>query len=332
MSATIRDIKNLTGLSLATISKYLNGGNVLPENKIKIESAIKELHYEVNEIARSMITNKTRTVGIVMYSVESPFSGKIMHYIGEKLRQNSYGMLICDSCNDEELEKNNVKYLINKKVDGIIVLSVSSSSEFLSPAVTSNTPVVLVDRALSDGMFDCVKINNRSAVIRAMDTLINNNHKEIAVIASEKEYTGRERYHGFLEAMDKAGLCVPEEYICLGNHSIATGYQNMKKLLELSNRPTAVFTDNYEITLGVMMAINESELSCPDDISVLGFDDQLIFHLIEPPVYMVEQPIKQMSEKAVEILMDRIKNGMADNPMDISLHTTLREGRSVKKL
>lgn len=332
MSATIRDIKNLTGLSLATISKYLNGGNVLPENKIKIESAIKELHYEVNEIARSMITNKTRTVGIVMYSVESPFSGQIMHYIGEKLRQNSYGMLICDSCNDEELEKNNVKYLINKKVDGIIVLSVSSSSEFLSPAVTSNTPVVLVDRALSDGMFDCVKINNRSAVIRAMDTLINNNHKEIAVIASEKEYTGRERYHGFLEAMDKAGLCVPEEYICLGNHSIATGYQNMKKLLELSNRPTAVFTDNYEITLGVMMAINESELSCPDDISVLGFDDQLIFHLIEPPVYMVEQPIKQMSEKAVEILMDRIKNGMADNPMDISLHTTLREGRSVKKL
>ena len=332
MSATIRDIKNLTGLSLATISKYLNGGNVLPENKIKIESAIKELHYEVNEIARSMITNKTRTVGIVMYSVESPFSGQIMHYIGEKLRQNSYGMLICDSCNDEELEKNNVKYLINKKVDGIIVLSVSSSSEFLTPAVTSNTPVVLVDRALSDGMFDCVKINNRSAVIRAMDTLINNNHKEIAVIASEKEYTGRERYHGFLEAMDKAGLCVPEEYICLGNHSIATGYQNMKKLLELSNRPTAVFTDNYEITLGVMMAINESELSCPDDISVLGFDDQLIFHLIEPPVYMVEQPIKQMSEKAVEILMDRIKNGMADNPMDISLHTTLREGRSVKKL
>ena len=132
--------------------------------------------------------------------------------------------------------------------------------------------------------------------------------------------------------MDKAGLCVPEEYICLGNHSIATGYQNMKKLLELSNRPTAVFTDNYEITLGVMMAINESELSCPDDISVLGFDDQVIFHLIEPPVYMVEQPIKQMSEKAVEILMDRIKNGMADNPMDISLHTTLREGRSVKKL
>lgn len=332
MSATIRDIKNLTGLSLATISKYLNGGNVLPENKIKIESAIKELHYEVNEIARSMITNKTRTVGIVMYSVESPFSGQIMHYIGEKLRQNSYGMLICDSCNDEELEKNNVKYLIKKKVDGIIVLPVSSSSEFLSPAVASDTPVVLVDRALSDGMFDCVKINNRSAVIRAMDTLINNNHKEIAVIASEKEYTGRERYHGFLEAMDKAGLCVPEEYICLGNHSIATGYQNMKKLLELSNRPTAVFTDNYEITLGVMMAINESELSCPDDISVLGFDDQVIFHLIEPPVYMVEQPIKQMSEKAVEILMDRIKNGMADNPMDISLHTTLREGRSVKKL
>lgn len=332
MSATIRDIKNMTGLSLATISKYLNGGNVLPENKEKIETAINELNYEVNEIARSMITNKTHTVGIVIYSVESPFSGQIMHHISGQLRLHKYGMLICDSCNDEELERNNIKYLINKKVDGIIVLPVSNSSDFLKQASQAKIPIVLVDRALPDGIFDCVKINNRMAVLRAMDTLISNNHKKIAVIASSCEYTGRERYLGFEEAMKQAGLPIPKEYVKLGNHSIATGYQSMKELLELSDRPTAVFADNYEITLGVMMAINESDYSCPDDISVLGFDDQLIFQLIEPPVYMVQQPLKQMSEKAVDILMDRIKNGVTDIPMDISLHTTIREGKSIKKL
>lgn len=332
MPSTIRDIKDKTGLSLATISKYLNGGNVLPENKVKLEAAIKELNYEVNEIARGLVTNKTRTVGIVVYSVESPFSGQLMHFISENLRKSGYGMLICDSCNDEELEKKNVKYLLSKKVDGIIVIPVSNKSSFLAPAINADIPIVLMDRALSDGVFDCVKIDNRMAVVRAMSTLLANNHKKIAVIASEKEYTGRERFNGFMEAMKQAGLDVPPEYIRRGNHSLETGYKNMKELLDLKNRPTAVFMDNYEITLGAMMAINESQYKCPDDISVMGFDDQVIFHLIEPPVYMVEQPVKEMGEKAVEILLHRIKTGTSALPMELSLCTSLKEGRSIKKL
>lgn len=332
MPATIRDIKNKTGLSLATISKYLNGGNVLPENRVKIEAAIKELHYEVNEIARSMITNKTRTIGLVIYSVESPFSGQIMHHVSEILRENGYGMLICDSCNDEELESKNVKYLLSKKVDGIIVLPVSNNSTFLKPAINANVPIVLMDRALSDGSFDCVKIDNRAAVLRAMNTLLSNNHRNIAVISSNVEYTGLERYYGFMDAMSQAGIDVPEEYQKLGNHSLATGYRYMKELIELSNRPTAVFTDNYEITLGAIMAINEAGLKCPDDISILGFDDQVIFHLLEPPVYMVKQPLKQMSEKAVEVLLNRIKSDSHEAPMEISLSTSIQEGKSIKKL
>ena len=122
MPATIVDIKRKTGLSLATISKYLNGGNVLPENKVKIEAAIKELHYEVNELARGLVTNKTRTVGILVYSIESPFSGVILHHVGEALRKKGYGMLIVDSCNDEEIEEKNLRYLISKKLFRLLPL------------------------------------------------------------------------------------------------------------------------------------------------------------------------------------------------------------------
>ena len=132
--------------------------------------------------------------------------------------------------------------------------------------------------------------------------------------------------------MDRAGLKISEEYIRLGMHSLAWGYENMKELLSLDDRPTAVFTDNYEITLGAMMAVNESEFKCPDDISVLGFDDQIIFHLINPPVYMVEQPLKEMSNKAVELLLNRIESGALEMPMEISLGTRLIEGRSVRTL
>ena len=332
MPATIVDIKEQTGLSLATISKYLNGGNVLPENRIKIEAAIKDLHYEVNEIARGLVTSKTRTVGILVHSVNSPFCGQLLHYLSEMLRRHGYGMLICDSNNDEELEKQNVKYLLGKKVDGIIVIPVAERAAFLDGTLKRNVPVVLLDRALSDGSFDCVKIDNRGAALRAMQVLLDNDHKKIAIIASKREYTGRERYAGFKEAMERAGLEVREEYVRLGTHSLAWGYENMKELLALKDRPTAVFTDNYEITLGAMMAVNESEFKCPEDISILGFDDQIIFHLINPPVYMVEQPLQEMSNKAVELLLNRIESGSLEMPMEISLGTKLVEGRSIKNI
>lgn len=332
MPATIVDIKERTGLSLATISKYLNGGNVLPENRIKIEAAIKDLHYEVNEIARGLVTSRTRTVGILVHSVNSPFCGQLLHHLSEILRESGYGMLICDSNNDEDLEKQNVKYLLGKKVDGIIVIPVAEKAAFLEGTIKRNVPVVLLDRALSDGSFDCVKIDNRGSVVRAMQVLLNNNHKKIAIIASKREYTGRERYSGFRDAMEQAGIKVSEDYIRLGMHSLAWGYENMKELLALEDRPTAVFTDNYEITLGAMMAVNESDYKCPEDISILGFDDQIIFHLINPPVYMVEQPLKEMSNKAVELLLNRIESGSLEMPMEISLGTRLIEGRSVRTL
>ena len=218
MSATMRDVKDRTGLSLATISKYLNGGNVLPENRILIEKAIKELNYEVNEIARGLVKNKTKTVGVMVHDIECYFSGKLLHYIGKELRKRGYGMMICDSCNDEELEAENLRFLVNRKVDGIIVLPVSMKGGFLKPAKQDKTPVVLVDRSFQDEEFDCVAIDNKVAAFRAVDLLIRHNHRDIAVIASDVEYTGVERIKGYEDAMRQAGLEIRQEYIKKGRH------------------------------------------------------------------------------------------------------------------
>lgn len=205
VSATMRDVKNRTGLSLATISKYLNGGNVLPENRVLIEKAIKELNYEVNEIARGLVKNKTKTVGVMVHDIECYFSGKLLHYIGKELRKQGYGMMICDSCNDEVLEEQNLKFLVSRKVDGIIVLPVSMKGRFLKPAKQDGIPVVLVDRSFQDEEFDCVAIDNKVAAFRAVDLLIKHNHRKIAVIASDIEYTGVERIKGYEDAMRQSG-------------------------------------------------------------------------------------------------------------------------------
>lgn len=330
MPATIRDIKEKTGLSLATISKYLNGGNVLPENRVRIEAAIKELHYEVNELARGLVTNKTKTVGVLVYSIESLFNGTLLHYIGDALRRQGYGMLICDSYEDEEIEANSLRFLVNKKVDGIIVIPVSRTSDFLKPAENANIPVVLLDRNLRDKEFDCVRIDNRMTAFRAMNSILTNHHEKIAVICSEAEYTGVERYKGFLDAMENAGIEIPQEYRRCGRHSFDYGYQSMKALLELEVPPTAVFMTNYEITLGAVMAVNESKYRCPDDISMLGFDDLILSQVVNPKMSVVVQPMREMGEKAVGMLLSRIQHEEEGAPMEIIVTARLQYGNSIK--
>lgn len=332
MAATIRDIKEQTGLSLATISKYLNGGNVLPENKQKIENAIKDLHYEVNELARGLVTKRTRTVGVLVYSVESIFNGTLLRYIGDSLRKAGYGLLICDSRNDSRVEAENVNFLISKKVDGIIAIMVSTEPDNLQPAQKAGIPVVLLDRPVRDGSVDCVKIDNRMAAYRAVNLLLQNNHKKIAIICSEKEYTGIERYKGYLDAMNQAGCEIYPQYCVAGWHSIEFGYEGMKRLIALEDRPTAVFFTNYEISLGAVMALNESDLYCPQDISLMGFDDLIMSHVVQPKLYMVIQPMKEMGEKAVEMLLSRIGKKEQELPMEIILGTKISDGNSIALL
>lgn len=332
MSATIRDIKQKTGLSLATISKYLNGGNVLPENRTLIENAIEELHYEVNEIARGLVTNKTRTIGVLVYSIESMFCGYLLHYIGESLRCRGYGMLICDSNNDESLEAEGIRFLLGKKVDGILVIPVSTDSAFLDPARRAGIPVVLVDRSLDEKEYDCVRIDNRAAAYRAVSRLVLSGHRNIAIIGSSKEYTGIERWRGYKDAVEEAGITIPEEYVKLDRHAFHHGYRAMKELLSLPKRPSAVFMTNYEVSLGAVMTINESRLNWPEDISLMGFDDLILAQVVEPKLCMVVQPMQEIGMRAVDLLLERISGNVSRASMEIVLGTRILEGNSIRKL
>lgn len=332
MPATIRDIKNRTGLSLATISKYLNGGNVLPKNRELIEEAIAELHYEVNEIARGLVTNQTKIVGVMVYDIESFFAGSMLHYIGHELRKQGYGTLICDSYNNEEVEEQNLKFLLGKKVDGILILPVSLSGSFMEQARSAGVPVVLIDRAVKDMEFDFVGIDNHMAAFRAVNLLIENHHRRIAVIVSDVEYSGIERLAGYLHAMEAAGLEIPAGYKRLGRHSFELGYEQMKELLALSDRPTAVFLGNYETTLGAIMAVNEAGLSWPEDLSIVGFDDLIVSRVVRPKIWMVVQPMEAICTKAVELLMNRIQFKGEEPAVKINYGAIIREGDSIRSL
>lgn len=329
MAATIKDIRRLTGLSLATISKCLNGGNVLPENRIKIEAAVKKLHYEANDAARSLVTKKTRTIGVIVYEIDSIFNGTLLKYIGAELRQRQYGMLICDSCQSEEREADNIRFLLTKKVDGIIILPVTEDATLFKPAIEAGVPVVLIDRYVESSGCDCVKIDNKASAKTAVKKLISMGHREIGLIGSKREFTGRERHKGYLEALEEEGLNVNEDFVLLGSHTIEHGFNAMKKLLTGRKRPDSVFLANYDIILGSIMALNTLQVSCPEEISLVGFDDLIISHVVKPRITTIVQPMKQMGEKAVELLLDRIENENHEEPIQLVLSTRLAEGDSI---
>lgn len=329
MAATIRDIRDRTGLSLATISKYLNGGNVLPRNRKLIEEAIEELHYEVNELARGLVTNRTKTIGVLVYDIQCIFVGNMLHYLGQALHKKGYGMLICDSCNDADIEEKNLQFLLSRKVDGILVFAVSLDGKFLEAANKAEVPVVLLDRAFRNKEFDCIEIDNRTAMLRAANKLLERGHRRIALIASDIEYTGMERMKGFRDALSDAGVTVPGEYCVSGRHSFELGYQGMRALLNLPEPPTAVILSNYDTTLGGIMAVNESKFDCPGDISIIGFDDLLMSKVIRPKLWIVAQPMKEMAQKAVELLLKRILRELEGSPLRISFSAVIREGDSI---
>ncbi|SKB48272.1 transcriptional regulator, LacI family [Lachnospiraceae bacterium] len=338
MPATIKDIKEETGLSLATISKYLNGGNVLPENRKKIEAAINKLHYEVNEIARGLVTNSTRTIGVSVYDIADMFNGILIHHIGRELSRFGYGMMVVDAANDVKKEKANIRFLVNKKVDGIIMVPSSMDSSVLADAVKAEIPAVLLDGKFKDRTFDSVTINNRESAALAVGYLIRHGHTKIAMIGSNSSYTSNERLKGYRDAMEDAGLEIRSDYSFVGELSMEYGYKAMNEIIRMKDRPTAVFSANYELNLGVVMAMNEAKIIYPDEISVVGFDNLILSQVLKTSLTAVEQPMERFGVKGVEILMKRIhekKKPVSDEEKDfvnIILNTHLIEGSSVKEL
>ena len=338
MPSTIKDIREETGLSLATISKYLNGGNVLPENRVKIEAAVKKLHYEVNEMARGLVTNSTRTIGVSVFNVADVFNSMIIGTIGLELSRRGYGMLVVDAGNSLKREEENIKFLVSKKVDGIIALPASTNSSTMKDAFKANIPIVLIDRRFSDRSVNSVTIDNREAARSAVDHLIQNGHRKIAIIGGNEAYTAKERIRGYMDAIRDAGYEVRNDYIFCGEQSIVHGYESMNKILAMQDRPTAVFSANYEMNLGAVMALNESELNYPEDISIVGFDNLLLSKVLRTRLTVVEQPMEKFGVKSVEILMQEIQESKkkdyepAEDSVNITLGTHLLIGNSVKKI
>ncbi|MDK2809688.1 MAG: LacI family transcriptional regulator [Petroclostridium sp.] len=331
--ATIRDVAKYTGLSIATISKYLNGGNVLEQNKELIEEAIKVLDYKINEIARGLKTNRTMTVGILIPSLENIFFTSIVSNIENILIQNGYSAILCDYREDEKLEKEKFDFLINKLVDGIVMVPSGKNIECIKGAIEKNIPIVLIDRMLKGISCDVVLTDNLNAAYDAAEQFIMRGHKKIGIISGpENIYTAQERLKGYLRVHEDYAMEVDRSLIKYGDYKIESGYKLLLELIDNNPRPTAVFVTNYEMTLGAIMAINERDIKVPEELSIIGFDNIQMAKIVKPPLSIVVQPMQQIGETAAEVLLKRLKGDRSNFPAIYRLKTEILLKESVSKL
>lgn len=333
IAATIKDVAKHTGLSIATISKYINGGNVLENNRTLIDCAIKELDFKVNEIARGLKTNKTMTIGVLIPDLENVFCTSIVSNIENILIQNGYSTIICDYKYNPHLEKEKFNFLLNKLVDGIITMPLGSNSEGVEDAIKRNLPVVLIDRPIKDINCDTVLVDNMNASYDAVEQLIIKGHKRIGIICGpDNIFTAQERLKGYIRVHEDYSMKIDSSLIKKGDYQLESGYNLMNELLECGNPPSAVFVTNYEMTLGSIMAINEKNIKMPEELSFIGFDNLQMARIVKPNLSIVVQPMQQIGETAANILLKRLRGDMSNFPSMFRLKTELMIKDSVKEL
>ena len=334
MAATIKDIARETGLSLATISKYINGGNLREKNRVAIERAIKKLDYHVNEYARGLKSKKSRTVGMVLPELSNLFNMKIVSVIERILQEQGYSVIICDSQNNLEQEARSVEFLLSKQVDGIINIPMGNSSSHLAPAVEHQIPILLLDRPLDklNDVVSCVLIDNQRAARMAVRLLLDAGHRSIGVVVGPAGvYTAEMRLKGYREALEEYGIPFEERLVARASLTVEGGYRQMRRLLKESKDMTAVFVTNYEMTLGALIALNKEGVQIPQELSIVGFDNIMdLSRVFRPSLTIVSQPMEQIGIQAARLMLERLSGDASAAPMTVTLSATLREGASIQ--
>lgn len=335
MAATMKDIARRTGLGLATISSYFNGGNVREKNRIKIEEAIEELHYEVNEVARGLKTNATRTIGVVIPELNNTFCAEIITGMEDVLRSHGYATIVCDCRTDKKLEREAVEFLIRRRVDGIINMPVDEEGNHLKRFQKMGKPIVLIDRKIQGINCDSVLVDNKKAAEDAVRYFIERGHRNIGIIGGPEEvFTAQERMAGYYKALESAGIPVSESLIWHGDYTIQGGVRGLEELVQNNPEMTAVFVTNYEMTMGAMIGVNELGIRIPEQLSMIGFDNLQFARACNPKLTIVAQPTDGIAKEVAKVMLNHLENAgeTSGELFSEKLETEIIAGKSVRVL
>ncbi len=325
---TMADVARLAGVSVSTVSNVLNKKDIVsPELAAKVHHAIKAVGFSPNRAARYLRKGRSETIGMVFPDVTNPFYAEIVHGVEDEAIKNGYELMFCNSNWQADLERKRLDALQAHRVDGILLVPCNSyaAREVL---VLNYPPMVFVDCLPLEAKVNCVVTNNLEASYEATRYLLGLGHRKIAVIASALTVTTLiDRMEGYRKAMQEAGLPMRMEYMLQGDGTIEGGRRNGHNLFELPEPPTAIFSLTNRLTLGVLQALWELRIPCPERVSIIGFDDPDWATVFNPTITAIDQPAYQIGKSSVQLLLKSIRSTgskPANEALQIQVKSNLR--------
>jgi LacI family transcriptional regulator len=325
MTATIKDVAKLAGVSTATVSRVVNDDpRISGKTKERVLHCIGELDYKINNIARSLKTSRTYTIGFICPEISNNFFMSIAKGLEDELRKHGYSIIICNANEDVEQEKERIRLLCEKCVDGIIIIPSTGKGEHFNRLKELGIPVVLVDRLVEDFITDAVLADNINGSYSAVEHLINQGSRRIGYIGGDIRLTpARERDEGYRRALGDYCIPVEDEIIRYGDFHIESGYQKMEELMRLTNPPENIFITNYYMHVGATKYLVENKEKIPRPIAITSFDDMELASVLGYSSVLVSQPMGEMGNRAAQLILGRIKMEDAAFPQVVRLKTTL---------
>jgi DNA-binding LacI/PurR family transcriptional regulator len=309
---TITDIAKKLGVSPSTVSRALSDHPDINDNtKKRVRKIAKDFKYKPNPIAQSLKNNRTTIIGVIVPEIKHDFFSSAISGIEEVAYHAGYTIILCQSNENYEREVVNTNVLIQQRVAGIVasISQNTKNSDHFKSVIEQGIPLVFFDRVCEDIKTSKVVIDDTKSAFNAVSYLINKGYKKIAHFAGPKVLEiCKRRLAGYSEALNKNHIRLNKDLICFGGLHETDGYNSMDLLLKQNIIPDAIFAINDPVAIGAFQRIKEAGLNIPGDIGIMGFSNNKVTSLIDPPMTTVDQPSFEMGKKAAEILIGLIED------------------------
>jgi len=303
------DLARQLKVSTATVSRALSRPEkVAPATRKRVLEFVQRSGYHMNGIARSLRTQSTRTIGVIVSDIRNPFSSAVVKSVEDVARTNGYTVLICNADEDGRNEEVALELFIERQVSGVIHCSAGANLDLLRVLLQKSIPLVDLDRQSGLENVDTVILDNRLGAALATRHLLELGHTRVAMISGPKHLSNaRKRLDAFRKTLRSARIPLPNEYVEFGDFREHSGRVAAERLLSLQTPPSAILVANNEMMAGAVLAIRQRRVKVPRDLSVVGFDDARWAQYSDPPLTVISQPTELMGQKAAELLLGRLK-------------------------
>lgn len=305
----MKDVAREAGVSTSTVSHVINNDRFVSEAiREKVEAAIKNLNYAPSALARSLKLKQTRTIGMLITASSNPFFSELVRGVERSCFERGYSLVLCNTDGDEQRMNRNLETLLQKRVDGLLLLCTEAHQPSLEiieryPSI----PIVMMDWAFFNGGCDLIQDNSLLGGDIATQYLIDKGYTRIACITGPLDKNpARQRLIGYRNAMARSGLPVPESYVVNADFEYAGGFSAMQTLLALDTPPNAVFMSNDAMAVGAYQALYQAGMRIPQDMALVGYDDIELARYMTPPLTTVHQPKDELGELAIDVLIHRM--------------------------